>query len=63
MAAPVVGGAAAIVRQYFAEGFYPSGSRKKENSYPEVSGEHVSTAPACLLLFLQVNRGELAQTF
>mmetsp|Transcript_27215 Transcript_27215/g.70074 ORF Transcript_27215/g.70074 Transcript_27215/m.70074 type:complete len:1426 (+) Transcript_27215:1145-5422(+) len=38
MAAPVVGGSAAIVRQYFAAGFYPTGTRKEEDAYSNPSG-------------------------
>jgi len=38
MAAPVVGGSAAIVRQYFAEGYYPSGARKEADAYANPSG-------------------------
>lgn len=33
MSAPTVAGGAALVRQYFAEGFYPSGSRKAADGF------------------------------
>ena len=32
MAAPIVAGGAALVRQYFTEGFYPSGTRRAEDA-------------------------------
>ena len=33
MAAPVVSGAAAIIRQYFEEGYYPSGIQNDDHSF------------------------------
>ena len=33
MAAPVVSGAAAIIRQYFEEGYYPSGTQNDDHSF------------------------------
>ena len=34
MATPVTAGAAAIARQYFRDGFYPSGRRSKNSYHP-----------------------------
>eukprot|EP00798_Chlamydomonas_sp_ICE-L_P030068 gene30068-35037_t len=39
MATPVVAGSAALVRQYFADGFYPTGSKTPANQYPNPSGK------------------------
>ena len=39
MATPVVAGSAALVRQYFADGFYPTGSKTAANAYANPSGE------------------------
>jgi hypothetical protein len=33
MAAPLVAGAAALVRQYYVDGFYPSGARRPEDAF------------------------------
>ena len=38
MATPVVSGTAAIVRQYFSEGYYPSGRKNSDDAYPNPSG-------------------------
>jgi len=38
MAAPVVAGAATLVRHYFAAGFYPTGAAVAGNAYPNPSG-------------------------
>jgi hypothetical protein len=38
MAAPVVSGTAALMRQYFAEGYYPTGEATPSNAMPNVSG-------------------------
>jgi len=38
MATPVVSGTAAIIRQYFRDGYYPSGTKKSTDSYPNPSG-------------------------
>jgi hypothetical protein len=37
-AAPVVSGAAAMVTQYFQDGFYPTGSKTSGDAYPDPSG-------------------------
>lgn len=33
MAAPVVAGSAALVRQYFTDGFYPTGAKEPGNAF------------------------------
>lgn len=38
MACPVVAGSAALVRHYFASGFYPSGIKVAANAYANPSG-------------------------
>lgn len=38
MATPVVSGTAALVRQYFRDGYYPSGKKNSNDSYPNPSG-------------------------
>ena len=38
MATPVVSGTAALIRQYFADGYYPSGTKKQSDAYPNPSG-------------------------
>jgi len=38
MATPVVSGTAAIIRQYFEEGWYPTGTRNESNIYTNPSG-------------------------
>ncbi len=38
MATPVVSGTAALVRQYFSDGYYPSGKKNSNDSYPNPSG-------------------------
>ncbi len=38
MATPVVSGTAAIIRQYFRDGYYPSGTKNSNDSYPNPSG-------------------------
>ncbi|MEK7282306.1 MAG: S8 family serine peptidase, partial [Acidobacteriota bacterium] len=43
-AAAYVTGAAAIIRDYFAQGFYPTGGRQAANRVPDVSGALVKAA-------------------
>jgi len=38
MATPVVSGTAAIIRQYFRDGYYPSGTKNSDDAYPNPSG-------------------------
>jgi len=38
MATPVVSGTAAKIRQYFREGYYPSGEKNSNDAYPNPSG-------------------------
>ena len=38
MAAPVVSGTAAKIRQYFRQGYYPSGEKNSDDAYPNPSG-------------------------
>jgi subtilisin family serine protease len=38
MATPVVSGSAALVRQYFEQGFYPTGEKVDANAFPDPSG-------------------------
>jgi len=41
MATPVVAGTAALIRQYFADGFYPSGQRNSNQSKPIITSSLV----------------------
>jgi hypothetical protein len=38
MATPVVSGTAALIRQYFSNGYYPSGTKNSNDAYPNPSG-------------------------
>lgn len=62
MAAPVVAGSAALVRQWFAQGFYPTFSATPANAY-NASGE-ADEGPSCYLgllcLLLCITRGWMA---
>ncbi|MFQ5876510.1 MAG: S8 family serine peptidase [Acidobacteriota bacterium] len=52
-AAAAVAGAAALVRDYFAQGFYPTGTRVDGDRIPNVSGPMVKAAIAASANFLE----------
>jgi hypothetical protein len=54
-AAAYAGGAAAIVRDYFEQGFYPSGTRRAGDRQPAVSGALVKAALVASANFLEEN--------
>jgi hypothetical protein len=54
-AAAYVTGAAAIVRDYFAQGFYPSGNRTTVDRMPNISGALVKAALVASANFLEEN--------
>ena len=51
MATPLVAASATLVRQYFLDGFYPSGAATAANAYAP-SGALVKVIQLVLLLFL-----------
>jgi hypothetical protein len=54
-AAAYAGGAGAILRDYFAQGFYPSGTRRTADRQPAVSGALVKAALVASANFLEEN--------
>jgi subtilisin family serine protease len=54
MATPVVSGTAALIRQYFRDGYYPSGKKNSNDAYPNPSGALVK---AVLMNGAQTQRG------
>jgi hypothetical protein len=54
-AAAYAGGAGAIVRDFFAQGFYPSGTRRTADRQPNVSGALVKAALVASANFLEEN--------